>query len=56
MGTRDNCKGTDRMNLEEKWQLDLRKKEARTGIPERKESGPCVGKRPDSHRNLERRE
>lgn len=40
------------MNLEEKWQLNLRQKEAIIGILKRKKSDPPVGKKCDFHCNL----
>lgn len=40
------------MDIEEKWQLNLRQKEARIGILKRKKSGPPVGKTRDFHCNL----
>lgn len=48
----DKCKCRDRMNLQEKWQLNLRQKEATIEILKKPQSGSPAGKTYFFHCNL----
>lgn len=48
----DKCKCRDRMNLQEKWQLNLRQKEATIEILKKPQSGSPAGKTHFFHCNL----